>query len=1471
MYSVLYVDDENSLLELGKLFLENTGEFQVETAISASCGLEILTIRSFDAIVSDYQMPGMDGIVFLKEIRSRHGDLPFILFTGKGREEVVIQAINNGVNFYLQKGGEPESQFAELGHKIQQAIQRKRAEDALRINEERLSMAQSIGGIGSWEFDPVTKILWGSPEAFRIFGYPSSMDGTIHLDEVGVCIPERERVRLALENLIENGEEYNLEYDIIPSDASGKKILHSVGHLYRGASGTVIKVRGVIQDITVRKKFEEQIIRERENFHKILSTAPVGLLLINQDYVITQANQYIASIVFREPAEIIGKRAGGGIGCVHSTEEPRGCGFSTSCPECPLRKGIGIVLNEGKSLNGVVIDHSFLINGKPEQRWLSVNIEPVEFEHARFTIVAVDDITAHMEYEEERIRKSDELNAAYEQIAATEEELRQNYTELAAGQQLLQASRQYLQSIVQGSPIPTFVIDNEHKITSWNQALEDYLGISADLVIGKPLAGQAFYKANRPSLADLIVNQAFDEIPKWYEGKFVPSQKINGAYEVTDFFPTMKGGTWLFFTASPIYDVTGALIGAVETLQDITERKRAEEKLSRTNEDLSAAFEELAATEEELRQNLDEISITQSDLLESEVRFRSAMNHLPGTAWAVDRTLKYTLSQGAGLSLIGLKPDQVVGMTLYEFFSTSDPSHPVISQHLRALSGESIVYDYTHEGVSFRTYLSPLHDTYGTIAGVNGLAFDITEQKRAEEERRRSEEWFRNIFSMSPIAIELYNNEGALIDINPACCALFGIQSAVAVKGLNLFEDPNIPLNQRELLKTGRTLQYESDFDFDLVKKLNLYSTTRSGKISLNILVTPIQAKERITTGYLVQIIDITERKKADAALRESEEHLAEAQRLGHFGSWTYNLASGKIHWTAETFHIIGVDPSQGEPDFPTLISRYHPDDRDDFVATVQDAVEKGVPYYKDWRLLLPDGSTRYIHARGQPVIENGAITGLWGTIQDITERKLAGDIIAESEQRLTDIIDFLPDATFVIDKNRRIISWNRAIEQMSGILKKDIIGKGDYAYAFPFYGKNIPMLIDSLFLPGVEIDSRYTNIRRGGDTIDAEVFVSSMRGGEGAVVWATASALYDNTGAVIGAIESIRDITDRRKAETALQESFETFRTVMDSLDALVYVADLETHELLFVNQYGRKTWGDITGKICWKSLQSNQNGPCTFCTNDKLVDSVGNPTGILAWEFQNSITRRWYECRDSAIQWIDGRIVRLEIATDITERKKAEDALIQANRQLKLLSGITRHDILNQVTVCLGYIGIIKKKFHDPTLGEYLGKIESTTKAIRSQIEFTRVYQDLGTHEPQWHRLDNMLPRSQIPATITLNGDVAGIEVYADSMLGKVFFNLLDNSIRHGERVSQIRVSSSQSDNGMTIAWEDNGIGIPADEKEKIFERGFGKNTGLGLYLSREILLITGITIREIGVPNKGAHFEINVPKGAYRFLDV
>jgi len=144
------------------------------------------------------------------------------------------------------------------------------------------------------------------------------------------------------------------------------------------------------------------------------------------------------------------------------------------------------------------------------------------------------------------------------------------------------------------------------------------------------------------------------------------------------------------------------------------------------------------------------------------------------------------------------------------------------------------------------------------------------------------------------------------------------------------------------------------------------------------------------------------------------------------------------------------------------------------------------------------------------------------------------------------------------------------------------------------------------------------------------------------------------------------RDISDRKKADDEKNTAIARFKTLVDSLDALFYVADMETHEILFINKYGKEVWGEIEGKICWQALQVGQSGPCSFCTNDKLLSADGKPTGTYVSLIHNTATREWYECRDQAIQWTDGRLVRMEIAINITPRKAAEEALAAEKERL-------------------------------------------------------------------------------------------------------------------------------------------------------------------------------------------------------------
>ena len=225
-----------------------------------------------------------------------------------------------------------------------------------------------------------------------------------------------------------------------------------------------------------------------------------------------------------------------------------------------------------------------------------------------------------------------------------------------------------------------------------------------------------------------------------------------------------------------------------------------------------------------------------------------------------------------------------------------------------------------------------------------------------------------------------------------------------------------------------------------------------------------------------------------------------------------------------------------------------------------------------------------------------------------------------------------------------------------------------------------------------------------------------------------------------------------------------------------------------------------------------------------------------------------------------------------DITDQKQAQDALILANRKLNLLNNITRHDILNQLTALIGYLELSKDDIKDSQLMTYVDKEEQAANAIRNQILFTRDYQNIGVHSPQWQNIAETV--SLALATLDIHHikitvNLAPVEVYADPLLEKVFYNLIENSLRHGERVTEIDIYSESVTDGIDIIIKDNGAGIPDDAKERIFRREYFKHTGFGLFLTREILAITNLTITENGFFGKGAVFVIHAPQGTYRSI--
>jgi signal transduction histidine kinase len=231
------------------------------------------------------------------------------------------------------------------------------------------------------------------------------------------------------------------------------------------------------------------------------------------------------------------------------------------------------------------------------------------------------------------------------------------------------------------------------------------------------------------------------------------------------------------------------------------------------------------------------------------------------------------------------------------------------------------------------------------------------------------------------------------------------------------------------------------------------------------------------------------------------------------------------------------------------------------------------------------------------------------------------------------------------------------------------------------------------------------------------------------------------------------------------------------------------------------------------------------------------------------------------------------LLFVVDITQRKRTEEALALASRKLKLLSGITRHDINNQLMALNAYITLSERAIDHPVeLKELIKKEQKVADSIARHIRFTKDYETLGVKSAVWQSVDahardagTALPMGNI----SLDIQCPGLEVFADPLLEKVFYNLIDNALKYGgDTMTSIRITAERQGKDLLLVVKDDGNGISADDKKELFTKGFGRHTGLGLFLSREILSITGITITENGEPGKGARFEMTVPEGAYRF---
>ncbi|MBP7034383.1 MAG: aerobic respiration control sensor protein ArcB [Euryarchaeota archaeon ADurb.Bin294] len=754
---------------------------------------------------------------------------------------------------------------------------------------------------------------------------------------------------------------------------------------------------------------------------------------------------------------------------------------------------------------------------------------------------------------------------------------------------------------------------------------------------------------------------------------------------------------------------------------------------------------------------------------------------------------------------------------------------------------------YVMKGGEIRSQFAELAQKVTTIA----------QKKQTEKALSEIQDQFAEIYINSPIAIELYDKDGRLLDINPACCDLFGVHSSDDVRGFSLFDDPNVPKERLEALKKGETIRYRSVFDFDLVKNLNLYTTSKAGKITIEVQITPMYHGDHQLSGYLVHIVDVTEETHAQDEIKNQKlflDRLLETIPIPVF----YNDTRGRYIGCNQAFeHYIGFTKEQivGKTVYDIapqeLADTYYAKDKELLDAPKTQTYESQVWY--------ADGTMHnVIFYKATLLDQNGNIQGLIGMILDITERKQAEEVIRQKEEYIRTVLDNLPIGVAVNSvsptvafsyHNANFLKFYRIPEK--ALKEPDVIW--DYIYEDPEYRKNIRERVISDCASGDPSRMHWDDIpiiREGEET----TYISAMN------IPIPLSTLM---------ISTVWDVTARKKAEDELKQANRLLEGMLNGIPDIIGIQNPD-HTIIRYNQAGYDALGlspeEVAGKPCYSFI--GRTRPCEICATSKALQSKKQE---MVEKYVPEL-KRYLICRSNPILDDDGNVqLIVEQLTDITDRKQIEEAIGQSNQKLRLLTGLTRHDILNILTAIYFYHELALENSDPNTIHEYITRAQEAGKRIEATIGFTREYEEFGIVSSGWQELYSIIESAKreinVGAIRIENQISTSLLVYADPIIRKVFSTLIENAIRHGKKITYIRFSVAHKDNDLIIICEDNGVGIPLNDKAHIFGRGFGNHTGIGLFLAREILSITNLSIREVGEEGKGARFEILVPDGKWR----
>ncbi|OPX70670.1 MAG: putative diguanylate cyclase [Methanoregulaceae archaeon PtaB.Bin108] len=925
MISVLCVDDETPLCELAKRMLEETKEFTVDTAGSAEEALAKVNTTSYDVIVSDYQMNGMDGIAFLKALRSSGSKIPFIICVDTSRKEVIISAFENGADFYIGKDGDVTMHFAELAHKIRAAVRHRRSEEKYRAYTEH-------SPVGIFVVDQTGRYVDVNPAACRMLGYSRSE----FLDLSITDITPADRVALELERfsciLLQTGE-------------------MSVESLLKKKDGTIITVildatrlpddtfMAYCTDITDLKHTEEKLLDSNRMLGIALRAAKAGTW--DWDF----------------PTGIL-------------TWSPEFFELFGLPPDAPpsFETWLSVLHRDDRGpamakIDQSVREHAFLWNEYriilPDGtvRWIGAagsTIYDDTGEPLRMSGVCIDISTRKQA--ETAVRESEALLKRTGKIAR----------------------------------VGGWELDAETRAVSWTEETFHIHEVPVGQTPPLEDAINFFHPDERSRLTDAIRN----------------ALETGEGYDMELQFITARGKhLWTRSICEPEV-IGGKTIRLIGTFQDITERKKAEEALR-----------------------------------ESEERFRGVVETSPiGIAAINPATQRFTLANPGFMQITGYTQDELCKMTV------QDITHPDDIQREKDLLKEyfdshaevfEIIKRYIRKDGAIRV-VQVIGKMITTQPGDDPVAIanvlDITERKAAENALAESELQYRMVVENAYEGI-VVAQDGLVKFANPGVLKMTGLPlERMVERPFTVFIHPD----DRELVSDRYQRRVRGEnvptfYDFRVLRE--------DGRITW-VQISSVLMSWKGRPATLNFLSDITERKEVELQLRAAQEHLEEAHRLAHIGTWKWDIATDRVTWSQELYAIAGRDPTQPVPGWAQHPGMFTPASWERLSPAVSNTIQTGEPYHLDLEMVRPDGTIREVSVlAGLQRNVNGQVTGLYGLVQDISDRKQAERMIQESEKKYRNLVRNISDVLFTINTDG-IITYISPVVCQFGIADRDVQGR---------------------------------------------------------------------------------------------------------------------------------------------------------------------------------------------------------------------------------------------------------------------------------------------------------------------------------------------------------------------------------------------------------------------------------------------